>query len=73
MRTKRICGINSTGQALVEMAIILPLLMLLVMGIFEFGRAMYIKNTLTQCCTFRSANRRCHAWACFAYYWRCLW
>ena len=39
---------NSTGQALVEMAIILPLLLLLVMGIFEFGRAMYIKNTLTQ-------------------------
>jgi Flp pilus assembly protein TadG len=29
------------------MAIVLPLLMLLVMGIFEFGRAMYIKNTLT--------------------------
>ncbi|MRS01618.1 pilus assembly protein [bacterium] len=47
MRTKRICGTNSSGQVLVEMAIILPLLMLLVMGIFEFGRAMYIKNTLT--------------------------
>jgi len=40
-------GMNSKGQALVEMAIILPLLVLLVMGIFEFGRAMYIKNTLT--------------------------
>lgn len=39
---------HSKGQALVEMAIIIPLLMLLVMGIFEFGRAMYIKNTLTQ-------------------------
>lgn len=48
MRTKKICVMNSTGQALVEMAIILPLLMLLVMGIFEFGRAMYIKNSLTQ-------------------------
>lgn len=47
MRTKRIRGMNSAGQALVEMVIILPLLMLLVMGIFEFGRAMYIKNTLT--------------------------
>jgi Flp pilus assembly protein TadG len=47
MRTKRTCGMKSRGQALVEMAIILPLLMLLVMGIFEFGRAMYIKNTLT--------------------------
>lgn len=38
---------QSMGQALVEMVIILPLLLLLVMGIFEFGRAMYIKNTLT--------------------------
>ena len=47
MRTKRTRGLNCTGQALVEMAIILPLLLLLVMGIFEFGRAMYIKNTLT--------------------------
>ena len=47
MKTKRICGINSAGQALVEMAIILPLLLLLVIGIFEFGRAMYTKNTLT--------------------------
>lgn len=36
-----------TGQALLEMAIILPLLLLLVLGIFEFGRAMYIQNTLT--------------------------
>ena len=48
MRTKRTRDLNCTGQALVEMAIILPLLLLLVMGIFEFGRAMYIKNTLTQ-------------------------
>ncbi|MDD2335374.1 MAG: TadE/TadG family type IV pilus assembly protein [Geobacteraceae bacterium] len=48
MISKRASGLNSTGQALVEMAIIIPLLMLLVMGIFEFGRAMYIKNTLTQ-------------------------
>lgn len=38
---------NSRGQALVEMAFVLFLLVLLVMGIFEFGRAMYIKNTLT--------------------------
>jgi Flp pilus assembly protein TadG len=47
MRTKRICGMNSSGQALVEMAFILPLLFLLVLGIFEFGRLMYTKNTLT--------------------------
>lgn len=37
---------NQKGQALVETALIIPLLLLLVMGIFEFGRAMYIKNTL---------------------------
>jgi len=37
------CG----GQALVELAIILPLLLLLILGVFEFGRAMYVKNTLT--------------------------
>jgi Flp pilus assembly protein TadG len=47
MRAKRTRSMNCTGQALVEMAIILPLLLLLVMGIFEFGRAMYLKNTLT--------------------------
>jgi len=37
---------DQKGQALVELAIILPLLVLLVFGAFEFGRAMYIKNTL---------------------------
>jgi Flp pilus assembly protein TadG len=47
MLSNRTSGLRSSGQALVEMAILLPLLMLLVMGIFEFGRAMYIKNTLT--------------------------
>jgi len=38
---------KDAGQALVEMAIVLPFLLLLVCGIIEFGRAMYIKNTLT--------------------------
>ncbi|HEY3308133.1 MAG TPA: TadE/TadG family type IV pilus assembly protein [Desulfuromonadaceae bacterium] len=37
---------NKKGAALVEMAIILPLLLLIVVGIFEFGRAMLIRNTL---------------------------
>lgn len=37
---------NQKGQALVEVALILPILVLLVFGSFEFGRAMYIKNTL---------------------------
>ncbi len=37
---------NKNGAALVELAIILPLLLLIVFGIFEFGRAMFITNTL---------------------------
>lgn len=35
------------GQALVELAICLMLLFTIVFGITEFGRAMYIQNTLT--------------------------
>lgn len=38
---------NDAGQALVELAISLVFLLLLVCGIIEFGRVMYIKNTLT--------------------------
>jgi len=38
---------NSKGQALVEFALILPILLLLIIGIIEFGRAFYMKNTLT--------------------------
>ncbi|MBU5612503.1 TadE family protein [Geomonas azotofigens] len=37
---------DQKGQALVEAAIILPLVLLLIMGLFEFGRAMFLKNTL---------------------------
>jgi Flp pilus assembly protein TadG len=40
-------GLESPGQALVEMVLVIFVLMLLVFGIFEFGRALYIKNTLT--------------------------
>lgn len=47
MARKHLSALNMKGQELIEIAIVLPLLMLLVMGIFEFGRAMYIKNTLT--------------------------
>jgi hypothetical protein len=39
-------GRNSSGQGLVEFAIVLPLLMLLFFGIFEFGRFYYTKMTL---------------------------
>lgn len=33
------------GQALVEMAFVLPLLLILVLGIIEFGIGFYFKNT----------------------------
>jgi Flp pilus assembly protein TadG len=39
--------IPDKGQTLVETAFALLLFLLLVLGIFEFGRAMYSKNTLT--------------------------
>lgn len=47
MRDLRMNVMNGKGQALVELALVIFLLLLLVMGIFEFGRAMYVKNTLT--------------------------
>lgn len=34
------------GTAAIEMAFILPLLLLLILGIVEFGRAMWIRQTL---------------------------
>lgn len=34
------------GQALVEFALILPILILLLVGIFDFGRAIYAFNTV---------------------------
>jgi hypothetical protein len=37
---------NKKGAALVELALILPLLLLIVFGIVEFGRALFITNTL---------------------------
>jgi len=39
---------SERGAAIVEMALILPVLVLLLMGIFEFGRAYNAKITLTQ-------------------------
>lgn len=37
---------NQKGQALIETALILPLLLILILGIMEFGRGFYLKNTL---------------------------
>lgn len=44
MATRR--HIGNKGQALVELALSMFLLLLLVFGIVEFGRAFYIYNTL---------------------------
>jgi hypothetical protein len=42
MKTKK----RSRGQGLVEFALILPLLLLILLGIFEFGRAFFIYSNL---------------------------
>jgi Flp pilus assembly protein TadG len=44
-RTKQLR--NNRGQALVEFALLLPLVMLILIGIVEFGRAWQAKQTLT--------------------------
>ena len=44
-RTKQVR--NNRGQALVEFALLLPLVMLILIGIVEFGRAWQAKQTLT--------------------------
>ena len=38
---------NSRGQTLVEFALILPIFILLLVGIFDFGRAIYAYNTIS--------------------------
>jgi Flp pilus assembly protein TadG len=38
---------DGRGQALVELALILPILLMLLLGIFEFGRAWNTKQVLT--------------------------
>lgn len=35
------------GQSLVEFALILPVLLLIIMGVFDFGRAVYAFNTVS--------------------------
>jgi len=49
MRAKRIRNRleNEKGQSLVEFALVVPLLLLLVVGIFEFGRAWMTRNVMT--------------------------
>jgi Flp pilus assembly protein TadG len=46
---------RSRGQSLVEFAIILPAITLVVLGLFDLGRAVFTYNTLSQAA--RQANR----------------
>jgi Flp pilus assembly protein TadG len=43
------------GQGLVEFALIIPLLLLLMVGLFDFGRAIYAYNTISNAA--RAGNR----------------
>lgn len=47
MMARRQRRFGNRGQALVEFALLLPLVMLLLIGIVEFGRAWQAKQTLT--------------------------
>ena len=46
---------RSRGQSLVEFAIVLPVITLVVLGLFDMGRAVFSYNTLAQAA--RQANR----------------
>lgn len=46
---------RSRGQSLVEFAIVLPAIVLVVLGLFDLGRAVFTYNTLSQAA--RQANR----------------
>src|SRR5437867_12922393 len=49
--TQRRCGhrqSSQSGQSLMEFAMVLPLVLLVVFGITEFGRAYYQYNTLSK-------------------------
>ena len=41
-----LCKLNKKGQALIEFVIILPIFLLLVMGVLDFGNILYQKYKL---------------------------
>jgi Flp pilus assembly protein TadG len=45
-RERRRAFANDRAQALVETALVLPLLLLLLVGLFDVGRAVWLSNTL---------------------------
>ncbi len=51
----RLSGRKSTGQALVEFALTLPIVVLIIVGLIDLGRGVYMYNTLSQAA--RQANR----------------
>lgn len=38
---------SERGQSLVETALVLPILLIILMGIFDFGRAIYAYNAVS--------------------------
>jgi len=47
MPFRRGARMHTRGQALVEVALILPVFILVLVGIFDLGRAVYAFNTLS--------------------------
>ena len=48
MQTKETSKRKSRGQALVEFAVVIPLFLLLLFGLIDIGRLVYINNALSQ-------------------------
>lgn len=44
---RAICRGHSAGQAVLELALILPILLVLFLGIIDFGRGIYLYNTVS--------------------------